>query len=286
MNRFRLLSLGLLAVAILAFHAPSAGAASLKISPLRYDASLEKGETKKGFVDVTNPSLETVHAKLTVQAFRQIDNAGSLEFYDSEAIRTGVLLDYTEVELAPRETLHLAFVLDGAKLPSGDSFAALFASVIPKAVGAGEQTIRVGTILTISNGTPSVHSAVVENLSGSVFQFGDGLRVTFDVRNTAKLGEGTGFAPSITVTAWPYVDDTVQGPLVFAGRTRAVSYEKAGNYIGILSIMVKTGDSEQTAYRFVVTGYWRFILPFVVIVIGLLCWVLFLVKEHSNNRGA
>lgn len=285
MNRFRLLGLGLLAVAILAFHAPSVGAVSLKISPLRYDVSLEQGETKKGYVDVTNPTLETVHTKLTVQAFRQIDNEGSLEFYDSEAISTGVLLDYTEVDLAPRETLHLAFVLDGTKLPSGDSFAALFASVIPKALGASEQTIRVGTILVINNGTPSAHSAVVENLSSSLFQFGDGLRVTFDVRNTAKLGESTGFAPSITVTAWPYVDDTVQGPLVFAGRTRVVSYEKRGNYIGVLGIKVKAGDSEQIVYRFVVTGYWRFVLPFVVIVIGLLWWVVFLVKEGSRNRG-
>lgn len=285
MSHLRLFGLGLLAVVILALYAPSAGAASLKISPLRYDATLERGESKKGFVDITNPTLETLHAKLTIQAFRQIDNEGSLEFYDSEAVASGILLDYTEVDLAPRETLHLAFVLDGAKLPSGDTFAALFASAVPKTAGAGEQTIRVGTILVISNGTPSAHSAVIENLSGSVFQFGDGLHITFDVRNTAKLGESTGFSPSITVTAWPYVNDTVAGPLVFAGRTRAVSYEKAGNYVGILGIKVKTDSSEQIMYRFVMTGHWRFILPFGVIVIGLLLWLVRILKKRPDNRG-
>lgn len=102
-----------------------------------------------------------MHVKLAAQAFRQTDNAGSLEFYDDETIRQGVLLDYTDATLRPRETLHLAFVLDGSKLAPGDNFAAIFATSVPAQNGAGEQAVRVGSLLIISNGTPSVHNAEV-----------------------------------------------------------------------------------------------------------------------------
>lgn len=267
------------------FGAPSASATSLKISPLRYDTTLSAGEKKKGFVDVTNPSGSDVHVMLTVQAFRQTDNTGSLEFYDDEKIRQGVVLDYTEATLRPRETLHLAFVVDGSKLASGDNFAAVFATSVPARSGAGEQTVRVGSLLIISNGTPSVHVAEVQNISSQFLQFGEDLRVSFDVHNTGEAGASTGFAPSVTISAWPYINETVTGPLVFAGRTRAVTYVKAGNYIGFLNIKAKTGSSEQNTYAFVMTGYWRFVAPFGLTVIGLLLWLLFFVKTSANNRG-
>lgn len=210
---------------------------------------------------------------------------GSLEFYDDEKIRQGVVLDYTEATLRPRETLHLAFVVDGSKLASGDNFAAVFATSVPARSGAGEQTVRVGSLLIISNGTPSVHVAEVQNISSQFLQFGEDLRVSFDVHNTGEAGASTGFAPSVTISAWPYINETVTGPLVFAGRTRAVTYVKAGNYIGFLNIKAKTGSSEQNTYAFVMTGYWRFVAPFGLTVIGLLLWLLFFVKTSANNRG-
>lgn len=247
------------------FFQGTASAVSLKISPLRYDTTLEAGEKKKGFVDVTNPTGDTVQLKLSVQAFRQTNNSGDLEFYDNASVAAGVILDYSQATLGPRETLHLAFVLDGAKLPQGDTFAAIFAASIPEEKGPGEQSVRVGTLLMIANGTPSAHTAVIQGLSGQFLQFGDGLHISFVVHNTGNMALSTGFSPSISVKAWPYLDDTVTGPLVFAGRSRDVEYVKSGDYLGLLAITVKTGDSEQRIYQFAVTGRWRILIPIIVI---------------------
>ena len=285
MKARRVAVLVLIGALFFAVQTTPVSAVSLKISPLRYEAELASGEKKKGFVDVTNPSLETVHVQLSVQAFRQVNDSGSLEFYDNETITKGVVLDYNEVELGPQETLHLAFVLDGAKLVAGDNFAAIFARSLPTRTGAGEQSVRVGTLLIIQNGTPSSHEAVVEDLSGSLMQLGDSLHVSFAVRNTAEAGAATGFSPTISVTAWPYIDDSVTGPLVFAGRTRTVEYVKKGDYFGVLAIRVKTGQSEQVIYRLAITGHWRVILPFGAIVSGLLIWLIVILKKNPNNWG-
>lgn len=284
--RRRFIAVGALLVACgFIFHAVPVSAASLKISPLRYDTTLGSGEKKKGFVDVTNPSAEAVKIKLSVQAFRQTDNSGSLEFYDSDTISAGVLLDYSEAELGPREDLHLAFVLDGTKLASGDNFAAIFASTVPDEKRAGEETVRVGTLFIINNGTPSAHDANIQNLSGQLLQLGDGLRLTFDVRNTAEAGTATGFSPAITITAWPYGGETVTGPLVFAGRTRSVDYVKKGNYLGVLRISVKTGASEQVMYRLAITGYWRFLLPIIVVAVISAIWFVRSLRKRATNSG-
>jgi hypothetical protein len=245
-------------------HANPVSAASLKISPLRYDTTLASGEKQKGFVDVTNPSTESVQVTLSVQAFRQTNDSGALEFYDNPRMSSGVLLDYNETTLGPRETLHLAFLLDGTKLPSGDNFATIFATSVPGENGAGQQAVRVGTLLIINNGTPSAHNADIENLSGQLVQLGDGLHITFGVHNTAVASTTSGFSPMISITAWPYVQETVAGPLVFAGRTRTVDYSLKGNYLGLLAIHVKTGSSEQVIYRLAVTGFWRILLPIIV----------------------
>ncbi len=274
-----------LAACFFVFRAAPVSAASLTISPLRYDAELAAGEKKKGFVDVTNPSAQEVNVTLSVQAFRQINDDGALEFYDSKIVREGVALDYSEVTLGPRETIHLAFLLDGSKLASGDNFAAIFASSVPSENGAGEQTVRVGTLLIISNATPSAHDAVIQNLSGQFLQFSDGLRVSFEVRNTANEGAATGFSPVITVKAWPHIHDTVTGPLVFAGRTRTVDYVKQGNYLGLMAVRVATGDSEQVTYRLLITGYWRLLLPILVVALGITIWFARYVRKRSGNSG-
>lgn len=274
-----------LVTSVAAFFGTPASATSLKISPLRYDATLGAGEKQKGFVDITNPTAYSTEVKFSVEAFKQTDNSGSLEFFDSKTVQNAVLLDYADVELDPHETLHLAFLIDGSKLPNGDNFAAIFATSIPDDSAAGQQTVKVGTLLFIANGTPTKHDAVIENLSGNLLQFGDKLQLTFDVRNTAEAGRVTGFSPMITVQAWPYLNETVTGPLVFAGRTRTVDYSKAGDYLGILAIRVKTGTSEQVIYRLAITGFWRELLPLFLVISGLVFWLFWLVRKRSNNRG-
>ncbi len=273
------------AATLLVVPSASAGSApslSLQISPLRYDTTLSAGEKKKGFVDITNPSAASSEVKLSVQAFRQSNDNGGLEFYDDAVITSGLLLDYSEVTLGPHETLHLAFLVDGTKLRTGDNFAAIFATTIPDTTAPGQQAVKVGTLVIVSNGTPTVHTAKVENLSSSLIQFGDGLTASFSVRNTANENENTGFSPKITVTAWPYINDEVTGPLIFAGRTRAVDYSKKGNYLGIVAVKVQVGDSHQTRYSLLITGYWRFVLPLLILL--LLLMIPLLSRRHRRHN--
>src|SRR5689334_4309658 len=94
-----------------------ANAATLRIAPLQYRTTLKKGETKKGFVDVNNPSNTTVRIVTQVQAFTQIDNNGGLQFYDNEQVAQGIKPDLSTFDLGAKETLRLYFSVDGTKLP-------------------------------------------------------------------------------------------------------------------------------------------------------------------------
>lgn len=274
---------GLLLSFAIALSLPGAfaHAASLSISPLRYDAALAAGEVKKGFVDITNPTAAGVTVSLKALAFRQVDDQGALEFYDDEAITNGLRLDYSEVDIGPRQTLHLAFLLDGTKLPAGDVFAALFATLKTGESGAAQQALRVGTLFVISNGTPVNHSADIERLTVPWLQTGDRFSAQFAVKNTSNQGALSGFSPQIQVSAWPYIYDVVTGPLVFSGRARQTEYIRPGSFFGIVRVSVKTGASVQVAYSLLITGYWRWLAP----LIGLAAVVGLVVGQRSFRHA-
>ena len=256
--------LGMIAGGLLPGH--SAFADSLRITPLHYNATLVKGESKKGFVDIANPSGSAVKLKLTVQAFRQIDDQGNLEFFDDEQVTKGVLLDYAEAELGPRETLHLAFSIDSSKLPSGEVFAAIFASTQPQQVGGAQSSVRVGALLSIVNGASTDRKATIASLAASPFQIGDALTASFAIENTADPKQSTGYYPKVTVTSWPYGSRVVDGPLVFAGRTRSVEYRQQGDYVGVIKLTAHAEAGEKSTYFFAITGYWRWLLPIIATV--------------------
>lgn len=254
-------------VAVSVGNATVAGAASLRIAPLKYDVALKAGETKKGFVDIANTSTVAETVELSVQAFRQTDNNGSLTFYDDAKIKAGVLLDYSEVEIGPKEVLHLAFAVESAKLPAGNVFATIFASTKPDVGSGTAQSVRVGTLMFIANGSTGEHHAAVEQLRVAAFQFSDNLSAAFALRNTGDPKTTSGFFPEITVRLFPYAQETVKGPLVFPGVTRQIDYTKQGSYFGLIKYIVKTPDSVAIAYSFAITGYWRVVVPGVLVLL-------------------
>lgn len=262
-----------------------AHAASLRVSPLRYDITLAPQEKKKGFVDITNTGSEAETVHFGVQAFRQSDDNGSLEFYDLPAVSDGILLDYDEVDIGARETIHLAFVADGTKLPSGDVLASIMAATVPRP-GAAAQSVRVGALLVIDNGTPVPHKATIGNLSVPTIQYSDAITASFDVQNSTNTTKLAAFSPKISVSAWPYTDEAVDGPLVSSGRTRQVSYVKRGNFLGFVHVTVQTGDSKASGYSFVVTGYWRWVFPLLVAgVLSLVLWKTLRVRRSWAARA-
>lgn len=239
-------------------------AQSLEIRPTIYqNIRLEKGERKKAFVDVHNRSTTTQVINMKVRAFRQVDDSGALKFYDDERLTSGIILDLHEFELRGGEVIRIYFMMDGAKLPEGDVFASIFAQTFPPNEPVA-QSVQVGSLLTIINGTPTPHTADVTLLQATPLQIGESVTARFSLTNPADEHQATGFFPSVTVRMWPYGERVVKGPLLFAGRTRTIEYREPGNYVGPIRFEVDAGGEKATQLLFVVTGFWRWLLPLLI----------------------
>lgn len=274
-------SLLLAMVGFVLVNATDTSALSLKIAPLDYNATLEKAEVKKGYVDVSNPEYQPVNVELDVQAFRQIDNEGSIQFYDDEQIDAGILLDYDTLKLGPREAVRVYFLLDGTKLPSGDVFAAIFASIVPESEEAATQSVRVGTILQIVNGTPGERIAEVTAADIPFVQFGETLSGSYTIKNTAGEKSTSGFSPEVQVSLLPFkTTQTVESPLVFAGRERANDFSLTFNRFGVYRVNVEYGDSVQSRWVLLLTQQGLAILALVVV--GSIGLVL-LIRRYGSN---
>lgn len=245
-----------------------ASASSLKIAPLEYRTALTAGEKKKGYVDISNPSAETAMVTFEVQAFRQIDDRGDIEFYDDKDVARGILLDLDSIELGPHEALRLMILIDSDKLPHGEIFAAILASTVPDTVKGVAQAVRVGTILEITNGSAGTHRASVTSFSAPFLQIGEAVTATFTVRNDDTTGQAGGFRPAVAVNVAPYSSTSVEGPLVFVGRSRTVSYRAPGNYFGFVWLQARVGESSKGQVAFVATGYWRWLGPLMAVALG------------------
>ena len=238
-----LLTVLLFAAVVAGVYAPSVDALGLKVAPLEYPVALKKGEKQKGFIDLSNPAGVSVRVKTSVQAFEQTDDKGTLRFFDDEAVSRGVKTDLDEFELGPREAIRMYFLVDGSELPSGDVFAAIFFTTQPAAKGTGvTELVRLGTILSIVNGTPSGRRAEISRLDIPSFQFGDMVRGSYAVKNTSNPQESTGFYPAIVLAVDPFHEEkVVKSRLVFADRTRTNSFELNTSRIGLHKISVSYG---------------------------------------------
>ncbi len=261
MKRFAVMAI----MALIAVITPSAVMAdTLEIAPaINKGIELDKGEKKKGFVDIANPTASTARIKLTVQAFKQTDTDGSLEFYDSEQVRAGVKLDLNDFSLGPKETIRVYYLLDGTKLPTGTVFAAILAQQQQEDTAVA-QSLRVGSLLSITNGTPTPRTATVKSVSAPFLQLGEGMVVTADVANESDDPNTTGVFPLLEYNFWPYGSSQAEGPLVFKGNVRSVEYRKPGNYLGLVRVSVSAGENEKTTYVFAITGVWQWLFPLIV----------------------
>ena len=275
-------SLLILSFFIASFWSNSVHALGLKVAPLDYTVSLQKGEKQKGFIDLSNPTGTTLRVKSSVQAFRQTDDRGSLTFYDNEQVSAGIVPDLDEFELGPREAVRMYFLVDGTKLPKGDVFAAIFFTTVPTKQAAGvTELVRLGTLLSITNGTPGQRQAEVADLDVPFIQFGDKLTGSYRVRNTADPEQSTGFYPSVVISVEPFYQEMVQrGRLVFAGRTRENSFELPSSRLGFYKVSAQFGDSKKEQWVFAVNG--TSLAVFVVFVAMLIAF--FLTRKKTRKK--
>jgi hypothetical protein len=252
---------------------PANAEPALGVQPLQYTETLKKGERKKAFVDISNPSMQPVTVRLKVQAFKQVDDKGTLSFYDDQKVADGIQLDYQEVEIPAKKALRLYFVVDGAKLPTGDVLAAIFAQTKPDS-GAGAPAVRVGTLLILTNDTPGVRQAEITRFSVPWLQVGAHMSGQVTIKNTAPVGSTSGFFPTVTISSWPFgASTTLRGPLVYSGITRTVPFSESSSQLGIYKITASFGASHKDVWTVIITGVWRWILIGIIVVIVCAGWV-------------
>lgn len=238
----------------------------LKITPLKYEETLEVGEEKTGYVDVANPNDQTITVSSEVQAFRQINSRGDLEFYGSERYKEAIQIDVEEFELEPREAARVRFDIDSSALPEGGVYAALFFETTAQETSEDISSIgtsaRVGTLLILQNGE-GVKSGRIDDLNLSFWQLGDGIEGSLAYHNSDEE-KAIGFNPELKtqVTPWGGVTDMESG-LVLPGVTRELAVNQPGDYLGLIPVTVidDTTGSEKNTWVFAVTGLWRLILP-------------------------
>lgn len=244
-------------------------ALGLKVAPLEYKATLRENERLKGFVDVSNPSSQKVNVRATVQGFKQIDDAGGLQFFDDGRIAAGIKPELPSFELGPREALRLTFTIEGKTLPEGDVYAALFLTTEPSQPRAGiGQSVRVGTILSLVNKNPGSRKAEVTDLKFPFIQLSDTASGTYSVKNTGP-GE-TGFYPKVKLSSWPGKQTKEQeSTLVFGGRERSNDVSIQLGY-GVHYVEAAYGNSKE--------GQWVVLIAPWMLVTGLLITTVIIIE--------
>jgi hypothetical protein len=257
--------------------------AALQLQPLQYVETLKKDERKQGFVDIYNPQSRTIDVSLQVQGFRQTDTKGNLAFYDDPQLSRGIELSVSSAQIPAHKTLRLVFIADGTKLPTGDVFAAIFAEAKPDGqVGIGT-TVRLGSLLILTNQTPGVRQATVERLDLGWLQIGTGIQGATEIKNTAPLGTASGFFPAVTVSVWPSGGSwQLTGPLIQSGNSRTLLINETTNQFGLYRVRVATDASYREQWVVLVTGYWRWLSVAIMLIGGVA--VVLLVRWHRRLK--
>ena len=248
-------------------------AISLKVAPLQYKTTLAKGELKRGFIDISNPSSYTVSLKVSVRGFKQINDNGGLQFFNDKQLELGIRPELQELELGPRQAVRMYFTVNSNVLPKGDVYSAIFFTTNVKNIKNGiGQSVRVGTLLSIVNETPGDRYAKITGLTVPFLQFTDTLKGSYVILNTGN--SQSGFYPEVDIRLWP--DNTSKksrSSLLFGGRERSndFTYETG---LGFHRVEVSYDGSSKTRWVLILNSGIAIALLFVaaVIFIEVILW--------------
>lgn len=279
--KLRLIVLGLALMISALSGASTTHALGLKVAPLEYKTTLKENDRQNGVIDVSNPSGQRVKVRTSVQAFKQIDDDGGLQFYDDQLVTKGIRPDVGEFELGPREALRMSFIIDGSLLPEGDVYAAIFFTTdLAKPRNGVGQLVRVGTILSIVNKTLGSRSAVITDVNMPFLQFSDVVGGTYKVKNTGAASSG--FYPTVKVSDWPSgAKKDVESSLVFGGRERRNDFRLSTGF-GIHYVKVGYKGSEKGQWVVTAAPWMVITLVMVLLIIGI--ELLLYKRRHKSPR--
>lgn len=237
---------------------------AIQVSPLKYQDTLAGATSKLGFVDVSNPTDSTISLHSEVEAFRQINLSGDLQFYKDDAITQGITVSATDFQVGPREADRIAFTINPQKMPKGGVYAVIFFSTVPTTSQNNGtiilQSAKAGTLLILDNGGPGKKQGHLSRYDIPLLQIGGGLVGNMQYSNTGPAPGSIAYNPTIGVRAsWWGNPSFVNGPLIFPGNTREFGLSKPGNYLGIVPIIFSDKDTGTQSIKlvFAITGIWR-----------------------------
>lgn len=289
------LAIGVLMAAAIVQPAPArASLPELRLSPLKYTEHLELGHTKIGFIEASNPTGTPTTASLEVQAFRQINDRGELEYYDDERLSSAVTPALKTFTLGPREAVRIRFDIDPNKLGPGGAYGVIFLKVSSGDVAASQinTAARIGTLLILDVAGDGTTQGRLSNLSAPGFVYGSAPLVTanYSFTNTGSGPKALAYAPKLTATLGS-VKTPAAGPFVFPGRTRPGSITvRPQNQIGLVNFTIHDTSAGHGAplsrWMFVVTGFWTWLSPVLIIIIAAAAFTIFKYRRQLTNGFA
>jgi len=285
--KYRHWGTGLLAGCAFAFAlAPIPARAALpelRLSPLKYTEHLQLGHPKIGWIEADNPTGATAHVELEVQAFRQINDRGELEYYNDERLKSAITPALPSFDLGAREAIRVKFTIDPNRLGPGGAYGVIFLRVSSGNPAASQinTTARIGTLLILDVAGGGTKSGYITSLAVAGFVYGSRpvLPVDFSYTNTGKGAAALAFAPDLKATlGWFGKAQHFTGPFVFPDRKRSAQIKVAlGDRFGPtrLSIQDTSGRSgPATRWVFLVTGIWTWLSPLLglVLVFAAISW--------------
>lgn len=205
-----------------------------------------------------------------MQAIRQTGLNGDLDYYSDPRLASGIRLPSGSILLPPRAAVNVRFVLDPSSLPPGGVYAAIFFQTVPPPVHAPgsriNQALRLGTLLLLQNGYKGTAKASIESLQLPNFSYAHSLIGSAVVNNRGTLA----FYPQLSARVNGFhAGMKVGSPYILPASRRQLQFELTGNYIGPIHIVFADRQHQLVAsdWIWVVTGYWQWLLPTIVVVI-------------------
>lgn len=269
---------GLIILLLMPLGASAAGTDQfgLQIAPLKYETSFEGPTPKIGYIDVANPSADSVRVVASIQGFRQSNNSGDLEFFDDPVLAGAITLASSDFVVTPRGAVRVPFSVDPTKLPDGGNYGAIFfqtqnGAKLPKG-NVLVPSARVGTLLLLNN-HGGKKAGRINKLTVPFWQFGNTISGHLSYQNTGKNGF-LAFNPTLEISLLPGMrHQYITGPLIFPSRERSVEFGRSGSYLGLLPVTVTAKEGgRQTRWVFAITGFWRWGLPLVLLFLFGIWW--------------
>jgi hypothetical protein len=258
----------------------------LKIAPTSVEATVNKNQNMKGYIDISNPDNVSKTIITSVSAFKQINNNGDLQFYNDADLSKSILLDLSNFELGPHEAVRMYYMIKPQNLPPGGTYATIFFTAKPIIQTNNPKNInistKVGTLLILTNGDGQ-KDAKLSAQHIPFWQFGRNIRGSVEVRNTGGDKSAIAFHPEIEekIEPWGHTSK-LDTPLVFPGISRTVAVDKQGSYLGFLPYTIIVQGKKHIIWIFATTGYWRLLVPCIIIVFILAISVIIFIRRRNN----